>query len=68
MNMRDTILINKELLKRELQYLEKQTRNYTRKETAREIINEIKAFIYNNDNLMERINIIAKQYGVDLGE
>lgn len=42
--------------------------NQACKETAREIINEIKAFIYNDDNLMERINIIAKQYGVDVAE
>ena len=39
-----------------------------RKETAREIICEIKAFIYDNDNLMERLDIIAKQYGVEVGE
>ena len=40
----------------------------TRKETAREIICEIKAFIYDNDNLMERLDIIAKQYGVEVEE
>lgn len=37
-----------------------------RKETVREIICEIKAFIYDNDNLMERLDIIAKQYGVEV--
>lgn len=39
-----------------------------RRHAAKEIINEIKAFIYNDDNLMERINIIAKQYEVDVEE
>lgn len=40
----------------------------SRKEKAREIICEIKAFIYDNDNLMERLDIIAKQYGVEVEE
>ncbi len=42
MNMGDTILINKELLKRELQYLEKQTQKYTRKETAEKFAERLK--------------------------
>lgn len=63
MNMSDTILINKELLKRELQYLEEQTRKYTRKETAREILSIIKReYDYIGD--LERI--IAKQYEVEV--
>lgn len=46
MNMRDTILINKELLKRELQYLEEQTQKHTRKETAEKFANEVYKELY----------------------
>lgn len=79
MNMRDTILINKELLKRELQYLEEQTRKYTRKETAREIFSELYMYVssdylcglrnpYKSNNYMGLVERLAKQFGVDLGE
>ncbi len=77
MNMKDTILINKKLLKRELQYLEEQTQKYTRKETAREIFEKIKRknqyefFSYNDESYCvssEHLNEIAKQYGVEIKE
>lgn len=76
MNMRDTILINKELLKRELQYLEEQTRKYTRKETAREILQNLSLFMqgttfrpqYMYGTVAKKLDELAKQFGVDLGE
>jgi hypothetical protein len=70
MNMRDTILINKELLKRELQYLEEQTRKYTRKETAREILAKLQGYYHQpSDTIILDINDfyeIAKEYGVEV--
>lgn len=38
-----------------------------RKRTA-SVVNEIKAFVYNNDGLIEKINNIAKRYGVEVEE
>lgn len=75
MNMRDTILINKELLKRELQFLEEQTQKHTRKETAKEIIDmlipncEVCDENWHKGCLCLRATIaekIAKQYGVEV--
>ena len=67
MNMGDTVLINKKLLKRELQFLEEQTRKYTRKETAEKIIKWFKenALDIPSD---EYINEFAKQFGVEIKE
>lgn len=69
MNMGNTILINKNLLKRELQYLEEQTRKYASKETAERIINEIKdMFIntnYNIDWIVNKLEEIANREGVN---
>lgn len=36
-----------------------------RKRVVSDVVNEIKAFVYNNDGLMEKINNIAKKYGVE---
>lgn len=73
MNMRDTILINKELLKRELQFLEEQTRKYASKETAEKILNDIfKLEVYDDGwNKMyykEHILELAKQFGIEIKE
>ena len=66
MNMRDTILINKELLKRELQFLEEQTRKYTRKETAREIFNKVD---YERNGQTKQItDLLRRKYGVEVEE
>lgn len=69
MNMRDTILINKELLKRELQYLEEQTRKYASKETAEKILQmfevwEDKPYVSKEDFKRS----IADLFGVEIKE
>ena len=76
MNMRDTILINKELLKRELQFLEEQTRKYASKETAEKIFDSIIWFAVkricetSSDSYYKisfyRLNELAKQFGVKI--
>lgn len=74
MNMRDTILINKELLKRELQYLEEQAQKYTRKKTAIEILKEIRSYypvdLEHCDKgeafILELCYELAKKYGVEI--
>ena len=63
MNIRDTILINKELLKRELQYLEEQARKYERNETARENYKQLQG---HGTTYVKKW--IKEKYGVDLGE
>ena len=77
MNMRDTVLINKELLKRELQFLEEQTRKYTRKETAEKFVNLPDSDILVVDTQeygeievvsLERLQELAKQFGVEIKE
>jgi hypothetical protein len=37
-----------------------------RNRTVSNVVKEIKAFVYNDDGLMEQINNIAKKYGVDV--
>lgn len=39
-----------------------------RKRVVSDVVNEIKAFVYNNDGLIEKINNIAKRYGVEVEE
>lgn len=79
MNMKDTILINKELLKRELQFLEEQTQKQASKKTAEKIFNELYMHfsadklcgIVNpnkNCNSAKVVSRLAKQFGVEIKE
>lgn len=83
MNMRDTILINKELLKRELQFLEEQIKQ-ARKETAEKIIREtidkliarkaiVKSFYSISESVgvdmaIDEVKKLAKQFGLEIKE
>lgn len=70
MNIRDTILINKELLKRELQFLEEQTRKYASKETAEKIYYMLKKY-FGNSSVVTIYDIhdkIEKLVGVEIKE